>query len=72
MKKSRLCGKYLIVSLPKDEGLKARLIDLGFTENSVVTIKRTAPSGDPAIVTVRGTDYAIRLTTLGKMEWKKI
>ena len=72
MKKSRLCGKYLIVSLPEDEGLKARLVDLGFTENLVVTIKHTAPSGDPAIVTVRGTDYAIRLATLGKMELKKV
>lgn len=40
--------------------LKRRLLALGFIEGTPVSIKRTAPLGDPILINLRGTNFAIR------------
>lgn len=43
-----------------DERLTRRLLALGCIEGTRVTLKNTAPLGDPIIINVRGFDLAIR------------
>lgn len=40
--------------------LRQRLLDLGFTQNTIVKVKGTAPLGDPIMVSLRGTTIALR------------
>jgi ferrous iron transport protein A len=43
-----------------DERLTRRLLALGCIEGTRITLKTTAPLGDPIIINVRGFDLAIR------------
>ncbi|KGN02266.1 iron transporter FeoA [Clostridium novyi A str. 4570] len=43
-----------------DEKLSKRLLALGCIEGTSVTVKTSAPLGDPIIISVRGFDLAIR------------
>ena len=71
MRKIPKTGKYVVTALPKDGDLSDRLADLGVFPGTEVTIKRLVPFRGPAIVNIRGADYALRLTTLKKVGLKK-
>ncbi len=49
-----------IVGLKGQARLVARLQELGFIQGEIVTLKGTAPMGDPFIVQIRGTTLALR------------
>ncbi|WP_291561949.1 MULTISPECIES: FeoA family protein [unclassified Clostridium] len=49
-----------IQGLNCDEKLSKRLLALGFIEGTKVIMKKVAPLGDPIIINLRGTDFAIR------------
>ncbi len=49
-----------IQKLNCDEKLSKRLLALGFIEGTKVIMKKVAPLGDPIIINLRGTDFAIR------------
>ena len=40
--------------------LKRRLMDMGLTRGTTVTVKKVAPLGDPIEVTVRGSELSLR------------
>lgn len=40
--------------------LKRRLMDMGLTRGTTVTVKKVAPLGDPIEVTVRGYELSLR------------
>lgn len=62
-------GKTLLVTdMPEDGNLNVRLENLGLTKGARIYIKNVAPLNDPLIVTVRGTDYAMRRKTLDKIK----
>lgn len=50
----------IIDELVCNDKLAKRLLALGFIEGTEVLIKLKAPLGDPIIVNIRGTDFAIR------------
>lgn len=52
--------KALIDSIYGDEKLAKRLLALGCIEGTEVTLKATAPLGDPIIINLRGFNLAIR------------
>lgn len=63
----KLGEKGLVDVIEGDEKLVKRLLALGATEGTQVTIKNAAPLGDPIIINLRGFDLAIR-----KKDAKKI
>ena len=52
--------KALIESICGDEKLAKRLLALGCIEGTEVTLKATAPLGDPIVINLRGFNLAIR------------
>lgn len=53
-------GESARVAELKEEGArKRRLLDLGLTPGTLVTVERAAPFGDPVVIRLRG--YALSL-----------
>ncbi len=53
------------VSVAKLNGVgavKRRIMDMGLTKGTPVTVRRLAPLGDPVDLTVRGYELSIRLS----------
>ena len=49
-----------IVRLNGEGAVKRRIMDMGLTKGSEVTVRRVAPLGDPIELTVRGYELSIR------------
>ena len=63
MKTLRECavGETVVVAKITGEGaLRRRMMDMGITKGTEVTIRKVAPLGDPIEVTVRGYELSIR------------
>ncbi len=55
------CGETVTVAKILGEGaLKRRIMDMGLTKGTAVTVRKVAPLGDPVEVTVRGYELSIR------------
>lgn len=55
-------GSAGIVTAIRGEGaLRRRLLDMGITPNTKITVKKTAPMGDPLEISLRGYSLTIRL-----------
>lgn len=50
----------IIDSIKGNDKLSKRLLALGCTSGTSITLKRKAPFGDPLVVNVRGFDIALR------------
>lgn len=50
----------IIDSVVGDDRLVKRLMALGYIEGTKVTLKKSAPLGDPIILNLRGFDLALR------------
>ena len=53
-------GRVLFVG--GDKVLRRRLLDMGITPRTVITVKKVAPLGDPVEITVRGYALTLRKT----------
>ena len=49
-----------VVRLHGEGAVKRRIMDMGLTKGTSVTIRKVAPLGDPIEVTVRGYELSIR------------
>lgn len=49
-----------VVQVIGNGSLRQRLLDLGFTQNTIIKVKGAAPLGDPIMVSLRGTTVALR------------
>lgn len=49
-----------VVKLHGEGALKRRIMDMGITKGVEITVRRTAPLGDPIEVTVRGYQLSLR------------
>jgi len=52
--------KGQVIKIEADKKLKRKLNNLGIVEGTEITVRRTAPFGDPIEVEVRGFRLAIR------------
>ena len=59
------CGILERLDLPEDFG--RRLMELGFLPGMEVTAAKSAPSGDPRVFRVDGTEIALRRETAAKL-----
>ncbi|MDE6728939.1 MAG: ferrous iron transport protein A [Oscillospiraceae bacterium] len=54
-------GDTVIVKKLNGEGaIKRRIMDMGITKGTEVTVRKVAPLGDPIEVTVRGYELSLR------------
>ena len=59
--KSTAIGETVIVKRITGEGaVKRRIMDMGITKGTTVSVRKVAPLGDPIEVTVRGFELSIR------------
>lgn len=49
-----------VVKLTGEGAVKRRIMDMGVTKGTEVTVRKVAPLGDPIEVTVRGYELSIR------------
>ncbi len=49
-----------VARLTGENSIKRRIMDMGITKGILITIRKTAPLGDPIEVTVRGYELSIR------------
>ena len=59
-------SKIIIVN--GDGALRRRLLDMGLTPNTSVTITKVAPMGDPIQIHLRGYELTIRMDDAKKIE----
>ena len=66
--KSTAIGETVIVKRITGEGaVKRRIMDMGITKGTTVSVRKVAPLGDPIEVTVRGFELSIRKADVDKI-----
>ena len=60
---NELCpGQTAVITEVGGEGaLRCRLLDMGLTPRTAVTLQKTAPMGDPIQIRVRGYELTLRI-----------
>ena len=61
-------GTAKVVRLNGDGAVKRRIMDMGLTKGTEVTVRKVAPLGDPIELTVRGYELSIRKDEASKVE----
>lgn len=55
------CGKAVkVVRLGGEAAVKRRIMDMGITKGTQLTVRKVAPLGDPIEITVRGYELSVR------------
>lgn len=57
-----------IVRLNGEGAVKRRIMDMGLTKGTEVTVRKIAPLGDPIEITVRGYELSLRKDEASKIE----
>ena len=57
-----------VVKLHGEGPVKRRIMDMGVTRGTEITVRRVAPLGDPIEVTVRGYELSIRKADAAQIE----
>ena len=56
-----------VLTVGGEKVLRRRLLEMGITPRTVVTVKKTAPMGDPIELLLRGYVLTLRLEDAGKI-----
>lgn len=66
-------GKSAVITAVGGQGgLRRRLLDMGLTPYTKVTIRKVAPMGDPIEMTLRGYELTLRIEDARKIEIEEI
>ena len=57
-----------VVRLNGEGAVKRRIMDMGLTKGTAVTVRKVAPLGDPIELTIRGYELSIRKDEAEKVE----
>ena len=60
LKDVRIGDTVTVKKLTGEGAVKRRIMDMGLTKGTSVTVRKVAPLGDPIEVTVRGYELSIR------------
>lgn len=58
----------VVVKLHGEGAIKRRIMDMGITKNTTVSVRKVAPLGDPIEITVRGYELSIRKSEAENIE----
>ena len=61
----------VIKAVGGEDALRCRLLDMGLTPRTVVTLQKCAPMGDPLEIRVRGYELTLRVEDAKKIEVKE-
>ncbi len=62
-------GETAVITAVGGEGpLRCRLLDMGLTPRTAVTLQKVAPMGDPIEIHVRGYELTLRIDDAKKIE----
>ncbi len=60
LQETKVGSTVRVVRLNGNGPVKRRIMDMGLTKGTVVTVRKIAPLGDPIELTVRGYELSIR------------
>lgn len=60
LKEVKIGGTAKVKKLTGEGAVKRRIMDMGITKGTEVTVRKVAPLGDPIEITVRGYELSIR------------
>ena len=58
----------VVIKLHGEGAIKRRIMDMGITKNTTVSVRKVAPLGDPIEITVRGYELSIRKSEAKNIE----
>lgn len=61
-----------ITSVGREGALRLRFLDMGLIPHTVVRMQKTAPSGDPIQILIRGYELTLRLEEASKIEIEEL
>ncbi len=68
LKEIPIGGHARVVRLHGEGALRRRLMDMGITRGTEVTVRKLAPLGDPMEITVRGYELSLRRADAATIE----
>lgn len=60
LKQTKIGSTVRVVKLHGEGAVKRRIMDMGITKGTDVTVRKVAPLGDPIEITVRGYELSLR------------
>lgn len=66
--KLKIGSSGVITAVGRDGPLRCRLLDMGLTPRTRVTLQKVAPMGDPIEIRVRGYELTLRIEEAEKIE----
>ena len=66
--KMKIGSSGVITAVGGDGQLRCRLLDMGLTPRTRVTLQKVAPMGDPIEIRVRGYELTLRIEEAEKIE----
>ena len=62
------CGSTVkVIKLEGEGAVKRRIMDMGITKNTTLSVRKVAPLGDPIEITVRGYELSVRKEDASKI-----
>ena len=61
-----------VVKLHGEGAIRRRIMDMGITKGTTITVRKFAPLGDPIELTVRGYQLSLRKEDAAKIEVEKV
>ena len=61
-----------VISVGGEKALRRRLLEMGITPRTVITVKKTAPMGDPLELILRSYVLSLRLEDAEKIEVEEV
>ncbi len=68
LKHAKIGTPVRVVKLHGEGALRRRIMDMGITKGVEITVRKTAPLGDPIEVTVRGYQLSLRKSDADMIE----
>ena len=66
----KIGSKVTVVKVSGEGAIRRRIMDMGITKGTTITIKKTAPLGDPIEIGVRGYELSLRKADATMIEVK--
>ncbi len=70
LREANIGDTVTVVKLTGEGAVKRRIMDMGITKGTKVTVRKVAPLGDPIELTVRGYELSIRKADAEMIEVK--
>lgn len=72
LKEIRIGESCRVITVGGEKVLRRRLLEMGITPRTIVTVKKIAPMGDPIELLLRGYVLTIRLEDAQKIEVEEV